>query len=176
VSSSGIHTIDVAIYRATDIDPALREQLEAWDNEQFGQIPYQWTPAEWYATARIGGRLVGALEVITREVGIGAESARVGGIGGVKTKPEFRRKGVASAMLSHAADLMRNRLSVDFGMLICQRRVGHVYERASWVRVEGSTRFWQPSGTITYPHDTMILEIGSRKWPGGEIDLRGLPW
>jgi ribosomal protein S18 acetylase RimI-like enzyme len=35
---------------------------------------------------------------------------RVGGIGGVATNPEFRRRGVASAMLARAAEFMKNDL------------------------------------------------------------------
>jgi GNAT superfamily N-acetyltransferase len=168
--------IAVAIHSAIEIDSALRDELEAWDNEQFGQIPYQWAPAEWYAEARVGGRLAGALEIVTREVRVGAESARVAGIGGVKTRPEFRLRGVASAMLSAAADLMRQKLDVEFGLLICQRRVAPVYAKAGWVHVSGPTSFAQPSGIKTYPNDTMVLQLKSRQWPGGAIDLRGNPW
>jgi len=168
--------IAVAIHSAHKIDPVLRNELEAWDHEQFGQIPYQWTPAEWYAEARIEERLAGALEIVTREVKAGVESARVAGIGGVKTKPELRLRGVASAMLSAAAQLMRDRLDVEFGLLICQRRVAPVYEKAGWVRVSGSTSFPQPSGIVTYPSDTMVLKLGTRNWPAGPIDLCGNPW
>ena len=168
--------VAVVIHSAASIDPALRDELEAWDEEQFGQIPYQWTPAEWYAEARIEGRLAGALEIVTRKVRVGTEAARVAGIGGVKTKPEFRLRGVASAMLSAAAQLMRDRPDVEFGLLICQRRVAPVYEKAGWVQVGGPTQFAQPSGMITYPYDTMVLQLNSREWPGGAINLCGPPW
>jgi len=173
---SGSSQIAVAIHSAIEIDPVLRDELEAWDHEQFGQIPYQWTSAEWYAEARIDGRLAGALEIVTRAVGVGDESARVAGIGGVKIRPEFRLRGVASAMLSAAAQLMRDQLNVEFGLLICQRRVAPVYAKAGWVRVIGPTRFSQPSGIKSYPDDTMVLQLKSRRWPDGPIDLRGNPW
>jgi GNAT superfamily N-acetyltransferase len=168
--------VAVVIHSAAAIDPALREELEAWDHEQFGQIPYEWTPAEWYAEARIEVRLAGALEIVTRKVRVGTEAARVAGIGGVKTKPEFRLRSVASAMLSAAAELMRDRLDVEFGLLICQRRVAPVYEKAGWIRVSGPTHFAQPSGIITYPYDTMVLKLNVREWPDGPIDLCGNPW
>ena len=168
--------VAVAIHSAIEIDPTLRAELEAWDNEQFGQIPYVWTPAEWYAEARVEGRLAGALEIVTREVMVGAESARVAGIGGVKTKPEFRLRGVASAMLSAAAQLMHDRLGVEFGLLICRRQVAPVYEKAGWIHVSGPTTFSQPGGTATYPNDTMVLQLGTREWPEGPIDLCGNPW
>lgn len=166
----------VTLHNALEIDPALRDELEAWDHEQFGQIPYEWTRAEWYAEARVDDRLAGALEIVTREIRVGVESARVAGIGGVKTKPELRLRGVASAMLSAAAQLMRDRLEVEFGLLICRHRVAPVYEKAGWVQVTGPTSFSQPSGVVTYPYDTMILKLRTRDWPGGSIDLCGTPW
>lgn len=168
--------VPVTIHDALKIDPLPREELEAWDHEQFGQIPYEWTSAEWYAEARIDGQLAGALEIVTREVRAGVEIARVAGIGGVKTRPEFRLRGVASAMLSAAAQLMRDRLDVEFGLLICQHRVAPVYQKAGWTQVSGPTTFSQPSGTITYPYDTMILKLRNREWPCGPINLCGNPW
>jgi len=168
--------VSVVLHNAFSIDPALRDELEAWDHEQFGQIPWEWTPAEWYAEARIDDRLAGALEIVTREVRAGTESARVAGIGGVKTRPEFRLRGVASAMLAAAAQLMRDRLDVEFGLLICQHRVAPVYQKAGWIQVTGPTNFAQPSGIVTYPYDTMVLKLGAREWPGGPIDLCGYPW
>ncbi len=114
--------------------------------------------------------------MVTREVSTGGELVRVAGIGNVMTRPEYRRRGVASAMMRAAADLMRFRLGTEFGMLICHPRVAPVYARAGWIRVEGPTRFAQASGIATYPHDTMVLKLTEREWPGGPIDLRGLPW
>jgi hypothetical protein len=94
----------------------------------------------------------------------------------VKTKSEFRLMGVASAMLAGAATLMRDRLVAEFGLLLCQRRVGRVYEKAGCMRADGPTRFWQRSATTTYPHDAMVLKLGMGDWPGGAIDLCGRPW
>jgi hypothetical protein len=74
--ASSAAAIEVVIFSVADIAPALRTELEGWDKEQFGQIPYEWTPAEWYATAHLRGRLVGALEIVTRGIRVGAKSAR----------------------------------------------------------------------------------------------------
>jgi hypothetical protein len=71
---------------------------------------------------------------------------------------------------------MRDRLVAEFGLLLCQRRIGRVYEKAGWMRVEGPTRFRQRSGMTTYQHDAMVLKLGMRDWPGGLIDLCGQPW
>ncbi len=168
--------VEVELYGAKEIDPSLRAHLRRLFDAEFGSIAYQWAPPEWYASARIGGRSAGGLVIVTREVEAGGTRARVAGIGNVVTLPEYRRMGVATAMLSCAAQLMRDRLAAEFGLLICRHQVAPVYEKSGWKRVGGPTRFRQPSGIVTYPYDTMVLRIGWRQWPDGEIDLRGLPW
>ncbi len=168
--------IEVRIESAAAIAPALRAELERWSDAEFGSIPYQWTPAEWYAAAYLDGRLAGSLTIVTREVSAGGAPVRVAGIGNVVTRPEYRRRGVASAMMRAAAELMRTRLEVEFGLLICRPAVAPVYAKAGWTRVEGPTRFRQASGMTTYPFDTMVLKLTAREWPSGPIDLCGLPW
>ena len=144
---SGSSQIAVAIHSAIEIDPVLRDELEAWDHEQFGQIPYQWTSAEWYAEARIDGRLAGALEIVTRAVGVGDESARVAGIGGVKIRPEFRLRGVASAMLSAGAADARS----------AQRRV-----RPAHLSTPGSTGLCEGRMGPRHRTDPLLAAIGNQ--------------
>jgi hypothetical protein len=71
---------------------------------------------------------------------------------------------------------MRDRLLAEFGLLLCQRRIGRVYEKAGWMRVEGPTRFRQVRNDNLSAHDAMVLKLGMRDWPGGLIDLCGQPW
>ena len=168
--------VEVRIESAAEIAEELRAELERWTDEVFGQIAYQWAPSQWYATARIDGNLVGSLTLVAREAAAAAERVRVGGVGNVVTKPAYRRRGVALAMMRAAEGVMRARLDAEFGLLICRRAVAPVYEKAGWVRVAGPTRFWQPAGITTYPEETMILQLTAREWPGGSIDLCGLPW
>ena len=169
-------SIDVRIHEFSEINPALRDELEDWTDAEFGHIRYQWAPSEWYVSARLDGHLAGSLTIVTRQMTAGGEPMRVAGIGNVVTKSEYRHRGVASAMLRASADHTRTRLNAEFGVLICRREVGPVYEKSGWVRVEGPTRFSQPTGAVTYPGDTMILKLTVREWPGGAIDLCGLPW
>ncbi|MHB8382612.1 MAG: GNAT family N-acetyltransferase [Candidatus Binataceae bacterium] len=172
----GSEAVEVRIESADEIDPVLRGEIKRWTDEVFGHIAYEWAPAEWHATGRINALLAGSLKIVTREITAADERVRVAGIGNVVTKPEYGKRGVATAMLRASADLMRTTLGAEFGLLICRRKVAPVYQKAGWIQVEGPTRFWQPAGNVTYPLDTMVLKLTAREWPGGPIDLRGLPW
>ncbi|MFZ1886780.1 MAG: GNAT family N-acetyltransferase [Candidatus Binataceae bacterium] len=172
----GSDAIEVRVERAEQISPELKGELKCWTDQVFGHIAYEWAPAEWFATACIEGLLVGSLKIVTREMTAADQRVRVAGIGNVVTKPEYSKRGVATAMLHAAEDLMRTKLGTEFGLLICRRKVAPVYEKAGWIHVDGPTRFWQPSGIVTYPQDTMVLRLTTREWPSGPIDLCGLPW
>ncbi|HVA78597.1 MAG TPA: GNAT family N-acetyltransferase [Candidatus Binataceae bacterium] len=172
----GSESIEVRIESAEEIDPVLRGELKRWTDEVFGRIAYEWAPAQWYATARVEGVLAGSLKVVSREITAAEERVRVAGIGNVVTKPEYGKRGVATAMLRAAQDLMRTTLGAEFGLLICRHQVAPVYEKAGWIHVDGPTRFSQPSGIVTYPLDTMVVKLTAREWPGAPIDLCGPPW
>lgn len=103
--------------------------------------------------------------MFNRQVSAGGVIVKVGGIGGVATKPQFCRRGVASALLSRAAEFMKNELSAEFGFLLCRHEVSPIYAKLGWTRIEGSTIFSQAGGTETYPHDTMILLLAGRECP-----------
>jgi hypothetical protein len=66
---------DVAVYDVSAMDAGLRGELEAWLDRQFGHLPFQWTPPEWYVVARLDRRLVGRLSVARREISAGGTSS-----------------------------------------------------------------------------------------------------
>jgi GNAT superfamily N-acetyltransferase len=167
----GIRIIPVA-----ETGPTLEQQLRDWFSDQFGHVSYSWAEPDYYGILTIEDELAGRLAVFDRKVSAGCDLVRVGGIGGVATREQFRRRGIASALLSRAAEFMKNDLRVEFGLLLCRTEVSPVYAKLGWIRADGPTTFSQPNGTTTYPNHTMILRLAERKWPPGSIDLRGLPW
>lgn len=168
--------LEIKVAAASLMSSELLRELDDWFDQQFGHIPYEWANPEWYVFARRERGLVGRLSIVQRQVSVADQQLRVGGIGGVTTKPEFRRRGIATALLLRAATFIRDELRVEFGLLLCQREVASVYARIGWVPVPGPTRFSQSPGTHSYPGDTMILRCSDRDWPPGPIDLCGLPW
>lgn len=159
-----------------ETNPALDKELRDWFRDQFAHTTYRWAEPDYYGILNVEEQIAGRLAVFDRQVSAGGVVVRVGGIGGVATKPHFRRRGVASALLSHAAEFMKNDLRAEFGFLLCRREVSPVYAKLRWTRIDGPTIFSQPGGTEIYPHDTMILPLAGKEWPPGPIDMMGLPW
>jgi GNAT superfamily N-acetyltransferase len=163
----------VALESLSDDD---RVHLDDCFQQHFGHVEYQWARLPWRCLASIDGVLAGHLAIIKRTVLAGSAGVEVGGIAAVTTHQDWRRHGVASALLDCAARFMRDVLAVPFGLLICRAAVSDVYAGRGWEVVPVATRFTQPSGTATYPELTMVLQLQERTWPSGDIDLRGLPW
>ena len=167
---------NIQIVSVAEADPALDKELRDWFRDQFAHTTYLWAEPNYYGICRVEEHLAGRLAIFDREVSVGGIIVKVGGIGGVATKPQWRHRRVASALLSCAAEFMRDKLLLEFGFLLCRREVSPVYAKLGWTRVEGPTIFSQPGGNATYPHDTMILRLADREWPSGPIDMMGLPW
>ncbi|MDO8434012.1 MAG: GNAT family N-acetyltransferase [Candidatus Binatus sp.] len=165
----------IRLLPAVETDPALAKELREWFEEEFGPAD-RWGAPDYYAILSLEEQLAGRLAILDREVSVGGAIVKVGGIGGVATKPQFRHRGVASAMLSRAAEFMKRDLGVEFGLLLCRHEVSPVYAKLGWIGVPGSTTFSRSGTTATYPHDTMILALAEKAWPSGPIDMLGLPW
>jgi aminoglycoside 2'-N-acetyltransferase I len=166
----------IRLIAATETTPELANELGGWFEAEFGPRADRWRSADYYVLLNRDGQLAGRLGVLDSKVSIANQIIRVGGIGGVATKPEFRHRGVASAMLSRAARFMKNELGVEFGFLLCRHEVSPVYSKLGWISVPGPTAFTRGGVTATYPSDTMILPLAGKLWPSGPIDMLGLPW
>ena len=165
--------------RRTDAVPA--DELEAirrWQAQIFGNSEYQWADSDWLLTVKVDGNFVSGLEVVERTAKVGNRDVRLGGVGGVITLPEWRGKGLASAALQRANDFICGELGAEFGLLVTGEALIPFYSRVGWERVNGPLTFDQPDGRKVTVTDwvIMVLRCNGRKWPGGEIDLCGLPW
>jgi aminoglycoside 2'-N-acetyltransferase I len=166
----------IRLIAATEATPELANELGGWFEAEFGPRADRWRSADYYVLLNRDGQLAGRLGVLDSKVSIANQIIRVGGIGGVATKPEFRHRGIASAMLSRAAEFMKDELKVEFGFLLCRPEVSPVYAKMGWIAVPGPTRFTRGGVAATYPNYTMILPLAGKEWPSGPIDMLGLPW
>ena len=90
---------DIRLITATEATPALANELGGWFEAEFGPQANRWRSADYYMLLNRDGQLAGRLGVLDSKVSVGNQIIRVGGIGGVATKPGFRHRGVASLCL-----------------------------------------------------------------------------
>ncbi len=124
----------------------------------------------------VDDRLAGVAHVFARIARLSDEPILIGALGGVMTAQEQQRKGVATQTVRTAGDLILTNLRADLGVLLCTERLLSFYQRLGWQRQEGSVSIEQPSGTMRWPHEAMVLTDDARSIVDCPLDLCGLPF
>ena len=78
----------------------------------------------------VGSRIVSTLRIWHRWVHLGSTPVRMGGIGGVTTHPDYRRRGLATRLMAHAAEYLRDD-DYDLGLLFTEIPA-RFYRRLGW--------------------------------------------
>ncbi len=78
----------------------------------------------------VENRIVSTLRIWDRQVHLGVSPVRMGGIGGVTTHPEYRKRGIATRLMAHAAEYMRDD-GFDLGLLFTEIPA-RFYRRLGW--------------------------------------------
>ena len=100
----------------------------------------------------------------------------VGGIGGVSTRQDCRRRGYATLAIEAAIHTIRANEAVRFAMLFCEPHNFAFYQARNWHPFTGEVFVEQPEGRIRFDHMApFVFDIG-RAPRQGTIDLCGLPW
>lgn len=136
-----------------------------------------WAHAEWRVLAWNGaGELVCHVGVYSRSARWNDDDVRIGGIGGVITRQDFRKQGYASAAIRVAVAEMKENHGADFGLLFCEPHNFAFYRRLGWRQYPGAVFAEQPGGRVRF--DVMApFVFDLRLSPqGGAFDLCGLPW
>ena len=136
----------------------------------------QWARPDWAVMVWEDEEMVSNVHIIERIVKVGDTLVRLGGIGNIATKVEWRRRGYASAALKVAQDFLRDPLKVDFGFMISTEAGIFHYEEIGWSVVAHTMVIDQPDGKAVLNVPAMILPVCKQDWPKGAIDLCGLPW
>ena len=136
----------------------------------------KWADPDWAVMVWEGEEMVSNVHIIERTALVGGQPVKLGGIGNIATKIEWRKRGYASEALKVAMDFLHEPLGVDFGLMIAIERMVPRYEKAGWKVAGRALQYEQPDrrGSFTYP--VLILPVAKQEWPQGEIDLCGLPW
>jgi len=170
--------MDIKIVRKSDLSSESQSEL----NDLLGLVfagadgGLVWADSDWNVLLYLEGVLISNVEILERDVLIGRESIRIGGIGGVATHPDYRRRGFASRLMNHARDFMRDELKLPYALLVCGDERLSLYTSLGWQLVTESMYFDQPGGRHKFAGNVMVIELANDPWPPGAIDLCGLPW
>ena len=168
----------VEIKRTGDMTPSEQEHVDHLIGQVFGAevVGYTWADVDWHVLGWVEGKLASHVEIIERTGTVGGQPVRLGGIGGVASAADWRRRGLATLAMEKAAEFMCGGLDVEFGLLICGQEMVPFYRRLGWKVVDAPLVFDQPEGKVTFDDVVMVLPCKGQDWPAGTIDLCGLPW
>jgi predicted acetyltransferase len=184
----------IEIVATADLSPAYFQDMMSWLYAGFGDdgFGYTWNRADYHLLGTIddsptagqntpglrwyGRQVVTHLDISPRQARVGQSPLCLGGIGGVITLPEYRRRGFAAQALHAAQQFIVDTLKADFGLLICSPMMTTYYRKFGWQLVSDVLVCDQPKGKVRFSGPVMILPGQKQFWPQGEIDLCGLPW
>jgi predicted acetyltransferase len=136
----------------------------------------KWAQPDWAVMVWEDEDMVSNVHIIERMAKVGAEPVKLGGIGNIATKVEWRKRGYASTALKVAQDFLQDPLRVDFGLMIATEQMVSRYLKIGWKQVGNSLLIDQPTGRTSLNYPVMVLPVCKQNWPEGAIDLCGLPW
>ncbi len=136
----------------------------------------KWAQPDWAVMVWEEDELVSNVHIVERVINVGTQNLRVGGIGNIATKVEWRKRGYASAALNTAEEYLVNPLQVDFGLMITTKEIIPRYEKRGWRQVADTLIIEQPEEITSLNYPVMILPVMKKDWPSGKVDLCGLPW
>lgn len=186
-TTTGINVVQLAV---DNLSPAERQQTSTFtrhtlrrsvDSVRPLSLPadtYAWTGPTWSAMVKQDARVITHVGILYRVVQVGSLRVAVGGIGGVMTLSEWRGRGYARAALAGATAFVGTQLWAPFALAICPTDDVAFYEHLGWTVADGPVACEQSGRRVTLPHECAVVLAcqGDAAWPGGSIDLLGLPW
>lgn len=151
-----------------------------WPRATADQRP--WGHIEWaHADLRVlidapEGGLACHVGIYFRTITWNGHKIHVGGIGGVMTREDCRRRGYATLALDAAIQTIKANEAARFAFLVCEQHNFSFYGARGWHAFDGEVYCEQPGGRIRF--DLMApfvfdIKPAPRK---GVIDFNGLPW
>ena len=114
--------------------------------------------------------------IYRRDVTWNGRKVRAGGIGGVATRADARRRGYASIALNAAIQTLRDEGATDFALLFCEPHNAPFYMGRGWKPFEGEIYAEQPGGRARFDAIAPYVYGLKREPLSGTIDLCGLAW
>ena len=137
----------------------------------------EWAPADWCVRIYEDRALICYVGITLRDASQDGRPVRVGGIGGVKTHPTARRRGLAARGMRRANQFFREDAAVDFGVLVCDARLLDYYQRLGWREFTGRLMVRQHGALAEFTFNrVMTCGVHAPAPTTGTLDLLGPPW
>jgi GNAT superfamily N-acetyltransferase len=139
----------------------------------------EWATAEWGVRIRgaDGAAVLCYVGINLRHAQLDGHPVRVGGIGGVKTHPAERRRGLAERGMQRAIEFFREQGDVAFAVLVCAPHLLPYYGRLGWREFTGRLLVRQHGAIEEFTFNrVMTYGVRSPAPVTGTIDLLGPPW
>ncbi|MDR3464357.1 MAG: GNAT family N-acetyltransferase [Xanthobacteraceae bacterium] len=120
--------------------------------------------------------VVGHVGIYRRRASLNGRPVHIGGIGGVVTRADHRRRGYATVALNAAIATLKHEGSIGFGLLFCAPHNEAFYRARGWHDFAGEVVAEQPGGQVRFDvMKPMVFDLVLRP-RSGTLDLHGLPW
>jgi len=169
--------LEILIKPVDELTPEEKSRTAEIDRLCFeGQdMGIEWSPTDWIVMGLLDGVIVSQIFLLTREVDVAGQKILVGGLGGVATHPEYRRRGCAGLLLQASERFFRS-LSLPFGILVCAEEKKDYYAGFGWVEIANKTIFQNRGKDQVMEGVMMVLPLTDQPWPQGVLNLNGKPW
>lgn len=179
--------LQISLDRDTDLNAHDRAELRALSEAVFppdvdAAWPghnIEWAPAEWWVRiwTTSDPTLVSCARLVLRDATHNGQPLLIGGIGGVKTHPDWRRRGLAALAVRRAFEFFHAQPVVAFALITCEPALIPYYSRRGWREFHGTVLVTQRGlpAAFTFDH-IMVHDVRSAAPAAGIIDLRGPPW
>jgi GNAT superfamily N-acetyltransferase len=129
----------------------------------------EWSSHQWCILCRgDDGRILSHAGALLRDGTAGGRPARIGGVGGVKTHPHARGRGLGSAVVRRAVELLGGQ-GADFALLVCEPALVPFYERLGWVPHAGGLLVRRHSRSIEFAFNLpMVHPLREAAATGGD--------
>lgn len=173
-------SIEIEIMTGDAAWPLTKPLRDAvWPDEALRQLPWgqiEFAHADLRVLVEVEEQLVCHVGIYRREGIWKGRKIRIGGIGGVMTHPDFRRRGLASVALTAATHTLKEERATDFALLFCEPDNAEFYSSRGWKPFIGEVFAEQAGERKRFDALQPYVFYLKRAPHEGELDLCGLPW
>ena len=175
-------SIEIDVLNGDASWPRVEPLMNAvWPRYVVEKLP--WGHVEWaHADLRVlidapdGNGLACHVGIYFRTITWNGQKVHAGGIGGVSTRNDCRRRGYASLAHDAAVQTIRANEAAKFAILFCEPHNEAFYQARGWHPFKGEVYAEQPEVRVLFEAMAPFVFVFTRKPRDGIIDLCGLPW